>query len=186
MAAGRSLKFASWRGGWVECCCPWSATTIHAVAVNRTTNLAIVKRTLYHGAMKAETVASCHALLAPTYALVNRVNITSHSILKTILKTGKPDALVAVNSIYYGGMINTVIPVPASSSLDSFWREPPSTEWKRETGFRKLLGLRVTLAGCFRCSPIPDNCLSLSIALPEHERKAGGLRSATLLNFCGP
>jgi len=39
LAAGRSQKFASCRGGWDEGSCPRSATAIHSAVVNRTTNL---------------------------------------------------------------------------------------------------------------------------------------------------
>jgi len=46
LATGRSLICASWRGGWGECSCPRSATAIHSVAVDRTPNLPIERRTL--------------------------------------------------------------------------------------------------------------------------------------------
>jgi len=39
LATGRSLKFASFRGGWSERSCPRSATANHSVAVDRTRNL---------------------------------------------------------------------------------------------------------------------------------------------------
>jgi len=48
LVAGRSLKFASCRGGWGERSCPRSATAIHSVFVDQTPNLPIGRRTLYH------------------------------------------------------------------------------------------------------------------------------------------
>jgi len=49
-AAGRSLNCASCRVGWGERSCPRSVTTIHSVAVDRTPNFSIERRTLYHWA----------------------------------------------------------------------------------------------------------------------------------------
>ena len=46
LVAGRSLKYASCRGGWGERSCPRSATAIHSVAADRTPNLPIGRRTL--------------------------------------------------------------------------------------------------------------------------------------------
>ena len=48
LAAGRSLKFASCRVGLGECSYPRTVTAIHLVAVDRTPNLPIERRTLYH------------------------------------------------------------------------------------------------------------------------------------------
>ena len=53
LAAGRTLEFASCRGVWGERFCPRSATAIHSVAVDRTPNLSIGRRTLYHWAIAA-------------------------------------------------------------------------------------------------------------------------------------
>ena len=50
MAAGRNLNCASCRGGWGERSCPRNAA-IHPVAVDRTPNLPVERRTLYHWAM---------------------------------------------------------------------------------------------------------------------------------------
>jgi len=46
LAAGRSLKCASCRGGWGERSCPRSVTAIHSVAADRPPNLPIGRRTL--------------------------------------------------------------------------------------------------------------------------------------------
>jgi len=48
LAAGRSLKFASCRVGLGECSYPRTVTAIHLVVVDRTPNLPIERRTLYH------------------------------------------------------------------------------------------------------------------------------------------
>ena len=48
LAAGRSLDWASSRGGWDERSCPRSATAIHSVAVDRTPDLPIWRWTLNH------------------------------------------------------------------------------------------------------------------------------------------
>jgi len=46
LAAGQSLNCASCWGDWGERSCPRSATAIHSVAVDRTPNLPIRRRTL--------------------------------------------------------------------------------------------------------------------------------------------
>ena len=48
LAAGRNLKFASWRSGCVEHSYPKSARAIHSVAVGRIPNLPIERWTLSH------------------------------------------------------------------------------------------------------------------------------------------
>jgi len=53
LAAGRSLNCASCRGGWGERSSLRSATTNHSIVVDRTPNLRIERRTLYHSAIAA-------------------------------------------------------------------------------------------------------------------------------------
>ena len=48
LAAGRSLKFASCRGGWGDRFCSRSASAINSVAVDRTPNLSSERRTLQY------------------------------------------------------------------------------------------------------------------------------------------
>jgi len=48
LTAGRSLKFASYRGGWGERSFPRSATEIPSVVVDRIPNLPIGRRTQHH------------------------------------------------------------------------------------------------------------------------------------------
>ena len=54
--AGWSLNCASWQDGWGEHSCPRSATAIDSVAVDRTPNLPIERRTLFHWAIAAPNV----------------------------------------------------------------------------------------------------------------------------------
>jgi len=46
LAAGRSLKRVSCRGGWNKRPCPWNSRAIYSLAVDRTLNLSIERRTL--------------------------------------------------------------------------------------------------------------------------------------------
>jgi len=63
LAAGRSLNSASCRGGWGDRSCPRSATVIHSVAVDRTPNLPIGRRTLNHCAIADDVLVRCVSML---------------------------------------------------------------------------------------------------------------------------
>jgi len=74
LAAGRSLNCASCRGGWGERSCPSSATAIHSVAVDRTTNLPIERLTLDHW-----------AIVAPSSFLTRYIDLLSLALQKYLL-----------------------------------------------------------------------------------------------------
>jgi len=53
LAAGQRLQHASYRGSWGERCGPRSVTAIYSVAVDRTPNFPIKRRTLHHWSITA-------------------------------------------------------------------------------------------------------------------------------------
>jgi len=88
VTSAKSLNNPSCRVGWSERSCPRSATAIPSVAVDRTPNLPIGRRTLYHWANRPSPSSSSHdsAIQASTHLLLQSVLWPKHDVGVFILR----------------------------------------------------------------------------------------------------